>query len=144
MSVKRGGQTLKEGYIGRNNILRQQILMPGERMNVRMKGKVRMETLRERDACYIQNLQISLRTFEALLSSRVATRTDSWDDHTEASLDRPIGHQRYIEDPSLQKGGLSFGRQVKCGKRPMEPRVTQTRRTVACSSSQPKRPEAGL
>jgi hypothetical protein len=60
MSVMRGGQTLKEGYIGRNNILRQQILMPGERMDVRMKGKVRMETLRERDA---MRIHATLNTF---------------------------------------------------------------------------------
>ena len=60
MSVSRGGQTLKEGYIGRNNILRQQIMMPGERMDVRMRGKVRMETLRERDA---MRIHATLSTF---------------------------------------------------------------------------------
>ena len=47
--VSRGGLTLKSGKIGRVNCLRQQILMPGERMNVNMSGKVRLETLRERD-----------------------------------------------------------------------------------------------
>jgi hypothetical protein len=51
--IRRGGQTLKEGFIGRNNILRQQILMPGEMMNVRAKGKVRLEALRERDVTRI-------------------------------------------------------------------------------------------
>lgn len=47
--VSRGGLTLKSGKIGRVNCLRQQMLMPGERMNVNMSGKVRLETLRERD-----------------------------------------------------------------------------------------------
>jgi hypothetical protein len=47
--VSRGGLTLKSGKIGRVNCLRQQIMMPGERMNINMAGKVRLETLRERD-----------------------------------------------------------------------------------------------
>ena len=47
--VSRGGLTLKSGKIGLTNCLRQQILMPGERMNINMAGKVRLETLRERD-----------------------------------------------------------------------------------------------
>ena len=53
MRVKRGGHTLKTGKIGYANILRQQVLMPGERMNIRMKGTVRLESLRERDALRI-------------------------------------------------------------------------------------------
>jgi hypothetical protein len=53
MSIKRGGQTLKEGLIGHCNVLRQQILMPGERMDIRLKGKVRLEALRERDVMRI-------------------------------------------------------------------------------------------
>lgn len=63
--VSRGGLTLKSGKIGRVNCLRQQILMPGERMNMSMQGKVRLETLRERDvfrinahiACFAQPLR---------------------------------------------------------------------------------------
>ena len=47
--VSRGGLTLKSGKIGRVNCLRQQMLMPGERMNIGISGKVRLETLRERD-----------------------------------------------------------------------------------------------
>ena len=47
--VSRGGLTLKSGIIGRTNCLRQQIMMPGERMNINMSGNVRLETLRERD-----------------------------------------------------------------------------------------------
>jgi hypothetical protein len=45
----RGGLTLKSGKIGRCNVLRQQIMMPGERMNMSIEGSVRLETLRERD-----------------------------------------------------------------------------------------------
>ena len=51
--AKRGGLTLKTGKIGRVNCLRQQILMPGERMNVRLNGKCRLESLRERDVMRI-------------------------------------------------------------------------------------------
>ena len=50
---KRGGQTLKTGRIGRVNCLRQQIMMPGERMDVSIKGNVRLESLRERDVLRI-------------------------------------------------------------------------------------------
>ena len=49
----RGGLTLKTGKIGRVNCLRQQLLMPGERMNVGINGSVRLETLRERDVMRI-------------------------------------------------------------------------------------------
>jgi hypothetical protein len=51
--ASRGGLTLKTGKVGRVNCLRQQMLMPGERMNVRIKGSVRMESLRERDVMRI-------------------------------------------------------------------------------------------
>ena len=53
MRVSRGGHTLKTGKIGRANCIRQQILMPGERMNIGMSGKVRLESLRERDVVRI-------------------------------------------------------------------------------------------
>ena len=49
----RGGQTLKTGKIGRVNCVRQQILMPGENMDIRIKGKVKLESLRERDTLRI-------------------------------------------------------------------------------------------
>jgi hypothetical protein len=45
----RGGQTLKAGLVGRCNVLRQQVLMPGETVNISINGKVQMESLRERD-----------------------------------------------------------------------------------------------
>ncbi|NNE63029.1 MAG: hypothetical protein HKN34_03000 [Gammaproteobacteria bacterium] len=51
--AKRGGLSLKPGKIGRWNCLRQQLLMPGEKMNVNISGSVRLETLRERDVMRI-------------------------------------------------------------------------------------------
>lgn len=48
-TVNRGGLTKKTGKIGRCNVLRQQILMPGESMNMSMRGMVKLESLRERD-----------------------------------------------------------------------------------------------
>lgn len=51
--TNRGGLTLKTGKIGRVNCLRQQIMMPGERINMSINGSVRLESLRERDAMRI-------------------------------------------------------------------------------------------
>ena len=51
--AKRGGLTLKSGKIGRVNCLRQQIMMPGERMNASVSGTVKLETLRERESMRI-------------------------------------------------------------------------------------------
>lgn len=51
--AKRGGTTIKSGKIGRVNCIRQQIMMPGERMNMRVSGKVKLETLRERETMRI-------------------------------------------------------------------------------------------
>ena len=53
MKADRGGNTFKTGKIGRVNCLRQQLMMPGEKMNIRIKGQVRLETLRERDSLRI-------------------------------------------------------------------------------------------
>lgn len=51
--ASRGGLTLKSGKIGRVNCLRQQLLMPGERVDINLDGQVRLETLRERDVMRI-------------------------------------------------------------------------------------------
>lgn len=51
--AQRGGQTLKTGKVGRCNILRQQFMMPGETINARLKGQVRLETLRQRESLNI-------------------------------------------------------------------------------------------
>ena len=51
--ASRGGLTLKTGKIGRVNCLRQQLMMPGERMNISLNGTCRLESLRERDAMRI-------------------------------------------------------------------------------------------
>jgi hypothetical protein len=57
--AKRGGLTLKTGKIGRWNCLRQQILMPGEKMDISIQGSVRLETLRERDVMRINAMIVS-------------------------------------------------------------------------------------
>lgn len=49
----RDGLTLKTGKIGRVNCLRQQLLMPGEMVDIDINGTVRLETLRERDVMRI-------------------------------------------------------------------------------------------
>lgn len=53
MTCDRGGQTLKEGYIGRVNCIRQQLISPGEVVNTRIKGNIKLESLRERDSLRI-------------------------------------------------------------------------------------------
>ena len=53
MRCDRGGTTVKTGKIGHVNCIRQQLLMPGERMNISINGSVRLETLRERDVMRI-------------------------------------------------------------------------------------------
>jgi len=49
----RGGQVLKTGKIGRVNCLRQQMLMPGEVITPKLRGNVKLESLRERDSLRI-------------------------------------------------------------------------------------------
>ncbi len=49
----RGGTILKTGKIGRVNCLRQQMMLPGEKLNVSLKGTVKLESLRERDSMRI-------------------------------------------------------------------------------------------
>lgn len=49
----RGGQVLKTGKIGRVNCLRQQLMMPGETINARLAGNIKLEALRERDSLRI-------------------------------------------------------------------------------------------
>lgn len=53
MIEKRGGLSFKTGRIGRLNCLMQQLTLPGEKMNVNFNGKVRLESLRERDVMRI-------------------------------------------------------------------------------------------
>jgi hypothetical protein len=49
MTDQRGGVVLKTGKIGRTNILRQQLIAPGEIINADLSGKVMLEALRERE-----------------------------------------------------------------------------------------------
>lgn len=60
MKCQRGGLTLKTGKIGTVNCIRQQIMMPGERMNISYEGKIRLESLRERD---VMRINAHLATF---------------------------------------------------------------------------------
>ncbi len=53
MPNDRGGQVLKTGKIGKVNILRQQMISPGETINTSIQGNVKLESLRERDALRI-------------------------------------------------------------------------------------------
>jgi len=53
MKWDRGGQTIKSGKIGRVNCVRQQICLPGETLDINMKGTVKLESLRERDTLRI-------------------------------------------------------------------------------------------
>lgn len=60
MTDQRGGVCLKTGKIGRVNILRQQVIAPGEMINTNIAGKVLLEGLRERETLRIN---ASLATF---------------------------------------------------------------------------------
>lgn len=53
MQVNRGGNTLTTGKIGQVKVLRQQMMMPGEMIDAKIQGSVRLETLRERDVMRI-------------------------------------------------------------------------------------------
>lgn len=52
-TVDRGGVVLKTGNVGHVNMLRQQMLAPGEVLNTSIRGRVKMESLRERDSMRI-------------------------------------------------------------------------------------------
>lgn len=53
MTDQRGGNVLKTGDIGNVNVLRQQLLCPGEMINTRISGRVMLEALRERETLSI-------------------------------------------------------------------------------------------
>lgn len=53
MTDQRGGVVLKTGKIGRVNVLRQQLVAPGEMINAKISGKVMLEALRERETLRI-------------------------------------------------------------------------------------------
>lgn len=53
MTDQRGGIVIKTGKIGRTNILRQQLLMPGETINTNITGRVALESTRERETLRI-------------------------------------------------------------------------------------------
>lgn len=53
MRHDRGGTVMKTGKVGRVNVIRQQILLPGEIMKPRIRGTVRLTPLRERESIRI-------------------------------------------------------------------------------------------
>jgi len=53
MSDQRGGIVLKTGKIGRTNVLRQQLVAPGEVIDTQINGSVKLEALRERESLRI-------------------------------------------------------------------------------------------
>ena len=95
--VSRGGLSLKSGKIGRVNCLRQQIMMPGERMNVNINGKVRLETLRERD---VFRINAHLATFMTPLRWLVA----DWPDYVKSMGN--LGSIPSIQTADLAKYGI--------------------------------------
>jgi hypothetical protein len=53
MTDQRGGVVLKTGKIGRVNVLRQQLIAPGEMINTQIDGDVKIEATRERESLRI-------------------------------------------------------------------------------------------
>lgn len=53
MKYNRGGKSLKVGDIGRFSVLRQHILLPGERMKPSVQGNVRLSGLRQQTSVYL-------------------------------------------------------------------------------------------
>ncbi len=88
MKVNRGGHTLKTGKIGRVNCLRQQMLMPGERMDISMKGTIRLESLRERDTLRIN---AHLASFMTPLRWLWPSYTDYVKEGPDTVLNPPLG-----------------------------------------------------
>jgi hypothetical protein len=91
--AQRGGLTLKTGIIGRVNCLRQQVLMPGESMDISLNGNVRLESLRERDVMrvnahlgiFMQPLRWCMSNFPTYLKEGPDTAETIPTDSTEES-----------------------------------------------------------
>lgn len=64
MKYQRGGKSLKVGDIGRFCVLRQHLLLPGERMSPSISGNVRLSGLRQQTSVY---LHASIEAFAAPL-----------------------------------------------------------------------------
>jgi hypothetical protein len=102
-SVKRGGLTLKTGKIGRCNVLRQQMLMPGERMNVRMSGNVRLESLRERDV-------MRINAHLAVFMTPVRWLQSDWPDYVKQGSDTTVTIPA-VSETDFSKYGVGSGRE---------------------------------
>lgn len=64
MKHNRGGKSLISGDIGRLKVLRQHLLLPGERLKTTISGNVRLSALRQQTAVY---LNASIEAFSAPL-----------------------------------------------------------------------------
>ena len=73
MKYNRGGKSLKVGEIGRFSILRQNLLLPGERMNTSIRGNVRLSGLRQQTSVYLH----------AQIDAFAAPLRWYWDDFTD-------------------------------------------------------------
>lgn len=53
MKYDRGGKSLKVGDIGKLSVLRQHLMLPGERLNTSLRGNVRLSGLRQQTSVYL-------------------------------------------------------------------------------------------
>ena len=81
MRYQRGGQVFKTGKLGRVNIVRQQMLLPGEILQSKVTGSVRLTPLRERETialnarmdCFVQPLRWLYPALGATLTAAAKT-----------------------------------------------------------------------
>lgn len=79
MKYNRGGKTLRVGDIGRFSVLRQNMLLPGERMNTSIRGNVRLSGLRQQTSVY---LHAQIEAFAAPLR----WYWDDWTDYVQEGV----------------------------------------------------------
>ena len=99
MTDQRGGICLKTGKIGRVNVLRQQLLAPGEMINTQISGKVLLEALRERESLRINaHLGVFLTPLRWL--------DDNWTDYVKEG---PDSASAYATAAFANLGALGIG-----------------------------------
>lgn len=100
MPNDRGGNVLKTGKIGHVNVLRQQLMAPGETINTQINGTVKLENLRERESLRIH---AHLATFV----TPVRWLDDTWVDYVKGGPTQPDRASRQIDYASLGVGSDS-------------------------------------
>lgn len=103
--ARRGGLTLTTGKIGRVNCLRQDVLMPGERVNLNMAGKVRLESLRERD---VMRINAHLATF----MTPIRWLWSDWPDYVKQGPDTALSPPL---TSSVNKAAIGIGHYFESG-----------------------------